>query len=190
MAKKSSGGASKGRWARNKSDRQARQEALWGGREKIARYGTERMKGVGGRKADYHIQRYRDGRKRILDTGLDAPEGYYSDGSRYYKLKRNARISRDSSDAAKAWWHGNNEHILGADPDKAGGFLDNAGRQGQISRLDGEFAEVNFRKTAPARRQMDRARAWYEGNYGGHAGTAGRAKSRYIIKIGQDGREA
>ena len=178
--------ASKGRFARNKTDRKARQEALWGGRERISRYGTERLKnGVTGRKATYHVSRYSDGRMRILDTGMDAPEGYYSDGSRYYKLKRNVRLARDSSDAQKNLWASDREKILGADPDKTGGYLDNAGRQGQITKLPGEFAEVNFRKTPSARSIIDKAEA-----YNTHAGQGSRAKSRYIFKIGQDGREA
>ena len=184
MARRSAG-TSKGRWARNTSDRVARQEALWGGKERIRTYDTRRMKDINGKMQNYRIKTDSRGRTRILDTGLAAPADYYSQGTRYYALKANARISKDSSDKQKAFWHSNQEAILGRK-----GLMDQMGQQGQIRKLEGEFAEVNMRKSPKGRKMMDENQAYYEGQYSGRAGQATRAKSRYILKIGQDGREA
>lgn len=176
---------SKGHYARNKSDRMARQIAKWGGKERIKgmKNFTERsMESIGGKKQKYRTRTDSRGRRYIMDLGLDAPAGYYSDGGRYYKLKSNATISSDSTDLQKAAWYANRSEILGADPTKAGGYLDHAGRQGQIFGMGGGNAEVNLRKTEAGRKMMDKTKAYYN-----HAGGG---KSRYIFKIGQDGREA
>jgi hypothetical protein len=183
-------GHSKGQWARNKKDRTARQEALWGGREKIKsmkNYQTETLESVGGSKQKYRTRKDKKGRKYIMDLGGAAPAGYYSDGSRYYKLKKNARITDRSSDLQKAAWYANHAEILGVDPTKAGGYLDHAGRQGQIFGMGNGMAEVNLGKTQGGRKMMDKTKAYFEGWYGAQPG---KAKSRYIFEIGQDGREA
>lgn len=179
MAKAKSG-YSKGQWAKNKKDRVARQMGTYWKNGANANYQNEKIKSIGGKKLSYKVRTDKRGRKYIADMGADAPEGYYSDGSRYYKLKRNATIARDSTEAQKNWYFTHHADIMGADPNKAGGYLDNAGRQGMIGNSIDGYAEVNLRKTERGRKSMDPTKAYY-----GHA-----KKSRYIFKIGQDGREA
>ena len=184
MAKKSE--YSRGQWARNKSDRIKRQEAQWGGKDRIKKmnnFKTSKMESVAGKNETYRTRVDSRGRTYIMDLGQDAPSGYYSDGSRYYKLKRNVRLSSESSRKQKASWFANQAEILGRDVNKRGGYLDHAGRNGMIAGMGNGVAEVNFRKTQDARKMMDNTEAYY---HGAHA----HKKSRYIFKIGQDGREA
>lgn len=182
---------STGRWARNKSDRAKRQEALHKKHKGVSGYQTKTMTSISGKKEKYRVRVDKRGRMYIDDMGKDAPAGYYSDGSRNYKLKRNVRIAADSSEAQKANWYANQPRILGSDMNAAGGYLDHAGRNGMISSLGDGYSEVNFRKTQNARRMMDSAKAYYEGTYSSDRHSKHpRAKSRYIFKIGQDGREA
>lgn len=181
--KKAKSNASSGQFARNKQDRAERQKKYWN-EQKVAKYQVRRLKTLKGNRQNYRIRVDKRGRTYIADMGADAPEGYYSDGSRYYKLKRNARITQDSTPEQKAWYFTHQNQIYGVDRNKAGGYLDNAGRQGMIakSKEDSAVSEVNLRKTQGGRKSMDKTKAYY--------GRAGANKSQYIFKIGQDGREA
>lgn len=176
-------------FARNNADMRARQAAKWP-EHRLSNYQTQQMTSINGKRETYHVKTDSRGRIRILDTGVPPPKGYYGAGGRYFALKENARIAKSSNDKQKAFYYTNYDAIMGE-----GGAVDRMSRQGQIQKTgrsteeDGPLAEVNFRKDAKTRRMMDENSAYYEGQYA-HAGQRNRAKSRYIILIGQDGREA
>ena len=79
-------------------------------------------------------------------------------------------------------FYANQEKWLG--PDMKGGYLGSAANQGMYN---GSTSEANFRKTAGARKLIDADGGTYGPNYGKHAGAKKKAKSRYIMAIGQDG---
>lgn len=176
-------------FARNNADMRARQAAKWP-EQRLSNYQTREMTSVKGNRETYHVKTDSRGRMRILDTGVPPPKGYYGAGGRYFALKENARIAKSSNDKQKAFYYTNYDSIMGD-----GGAIDRMSRQGQIQKTgssteeDGPLAEVNFRKDSRTRKMMDENSAYYEGRYA-HAGQRNRAKSRYIILIGQDGREA
>ena len=162
--------ASKGRFARNRSDyaERARARNSGGGRPRMNR-------------EDVEIVRSRS--KRIRDLGQEPPEGYMRhDGMYFQKVKYARPIKSLTTKDQRAMIYANKEHFYGLDGQS--GYIRSAANQGMY---DGESSELNFRKTAGARKIIDKDGGTYGPDYSRRAGAATRAKSRYIIAFGQDG---
>ena len=167
------------RWPKNKAEHRENQMRLWGGPEKLAQYETRELQTSDGRTLTYHVKVDPSGRMRILDTGEDAPNKYYSQSSRYYVLKRNARITRDSPDSRQRAWCVNY-----AEMKFPGGFLDSLGNLGLIRKIDGRRAEMNFGRTAKGRKFIDRAAA-INSDWNSAVDEASRKGAQYILTIEQ-----
>ena len=154
---------SRGRFARNSADAQARA---------AANRGRRRV-----REDDYTPRA-----GRIRDEGQAIPKGYMRTGGRYFAKIANMRpIRSQTTEAQRAHVYSNRERYWGVNGDA--GYLASVGRQGMYN---GETGEANFRKTTAARRVIDDA--FKNKRRGGGAGATTRArKSRYIISFGQDG---
>ena len=144
------------RWPKNKAEHRENQMRLWGGEEGLRGFETSKLKTASGKKCKYHVRVDPIGRMWIADTGEDAPAGYYSQSSKYYVLKRNARpAKRYSSLQQRAAWYTCKERMkLG------GGFLDRLGNRGLIRKLDGKYAEMNFGGSAAGRKFIDSTGAY------------------------------
>ena len=117
---------------------------------------------------------------RILDVGEDAPDGYYSQSSKYYVLKRNARIARRySTQEQRALWYACHERFK-----FSAGFLDSLGNRGLIRKIDGVHAEMNFGRSAQGRCFLDKAGVYYP-KEGLGEGQERLMKSRYTMIIEQ-----
>lgn len=162
--------ASRGRFARNSSDYAERARA--------------RNRGNGRRpmnREDVEIVRSRS--KRIRDVGQKPPKGYGRTGGLYFQKIENMRpIKSKTTQAQRSMVYANREHFFGVDGQS--GYIRSAANQGMY---DGESSELNFRKTAGARKIIDKDGGTYGPDYSRRAGAATRAKSRYIIAFGQDG---
>lgn len=160
------------KWAKNSKDAEAKAK-----KNKGKQYVTE----------DSHTKG-----KRIRDLGQKVPKGYMRTGGRYFAKVANMRpIRSKTSDAQRAMFYANKERFLG--PKEDAGWMRSIGNQGMYN---GQTSEANFRKTAAARKLMDKDGGTYAPDYkkSNHktAGVAkgvkkARAKSRYIMAIGQDG---
>ena len=169
---KKSGGVSKGRWAKNSSDYAARQAKKAG----KGKFNAE----------DAQIVKSKS--KRIRDLGQKPPEGYRRTGGMYFAKAENDRpIQSRTTEAQRALFYANKPKFIGVG--KKPGWVSQAANQGMY---DGTNGDTNFRKTAAARKLIDADGGTYAPDYkkGKKHGTAGaksRAKSRYIMAIGQDG---
>ena len=180
-AKKKAAGAKKqtsakkarkpGKWAKSASDYAKKQAA----KAKAKKFlGNEEDKAVGTKHAPS---------KRIRDYGQKPPKGYMRTGGRYFAKIANMRpIKSMTTQQQRGLFYANQEKWLG--PDMKGGYLGSAANQGMYN---GETSEANFRKTAGARKLIDADGGTYGPDYGKHAGAKKKAKSRYIMAIGQDG---
>lgn len=194
MAKKKSGKRkSRAVWAKNTSEQVSRSKARadriikrTSKLDKSMQYKPTKMKGYDGKSHTYMVRTDSRGRRYILNQGQVAPEGYTQGGKGYYGLKRNLQITRNSSDAQKAFAAAHRPEIMGAHPDGLDkGAIDRMGMQGQ-NRTERGILESNFRKDAKTRKLMNEANAFFSGTYG----HTGRSKSKFILQFGQDGREA
>lgn len=138
------------RWPKNKAEHREIQMRLWGGEDGLKGFETRELKTSLGKVCTYYVKFDTNGRMRILDVGEDAPDGYYSQSSKYYVLKRNAKIAREySTEAQQIMWLANLEQMKFRD-----GLLDRFGNRGLIRKIDGKYAEMNFGKSAKWRRIM------------------------------------
>lgn len=168
MATKKKAKKSTAKWAKNSKDAEAKAKKAKG-----KQYVTE----------DSHTKG-----KRIRDLGQKVPKGYMRTGGRYFAKVANMRpIKSKTSDAQRAMFYANKEKFLG--PKEDAGWMRSIGNQGMYN---GQTSEANFRKTAAARKMMDKDGGTYAPDYKKSAGAKkgvkkARAKSRYIMAIGQDG---
>lgn len=162
--------ASRGRFARNSSDYAERARA--------------RNRGSGRRPMNQEdIETVRARRARIRDLGQEPPEGYQRGNGRYFVQTQYVRPRTSmTTKAQRAMIYANKERFWGVDGKS--GYIRSAANQGMY---DGETSELNFRKTAGARKIIDADGGTYGPDYNRRAGAATRAKSRYIIAFGQDG---
>lgn len=173
MAKKSA------KWAKNSSDYAKKQAEKWKGKKspKMNAEDVEVVKSKG---------------KRIRDYGQKPPPGYRRTGGLYFaKQKYDRPIRTLTTDKQRALFYANQPKFIGVEMGNGkykDGYIGQAANQGMY---DGETSEVNFRKSANARKLIDAGGGTYYPGYGEDAhGTAGkkkRQKSRYIMAIGQDG---
>ncbi len=162
------------RWPKSKAEHRENQMRLWGGEEALKQYETRELKTSAGKMCTYYVRLDSNGRMRILDVGEDAPEGYYSQSSKYYVLMRNAQPSkRQSTLMQRGMWHACKERFK-----SPGGFLVSLGNRGLIRKIDGKNAEMNLGKSASGRKLIDSCEAYYPG-------AAKEKKSRYILVIEQ-----
>jgi hypothetical protein len=162
------------RWPKNKAEHRKNQMRLWGGEEALKQYETRELKTSAGKMCTYYVRLGPNGRMRILDAGEDAPEGYYSQSSKYYVLMRNARPSkRRSSMMQRGMWYACKERFK-----TPSGFLVSLGNRGLIRKIDGKNAEMNLGKSASGRKLIDTCEAYCPG-------AAPKKKSRYILVIEQ-----
>lgn len=169
------------RWPRSKAERRKNQEALWGGKERLGQFETMEMKSTTGKTISYYVKKDSHGRiLRIVDIGEDAPEGYDAQSSRYYALKRNARIARCySTFDQRALWFATLPRMK-----RSGGFLDQLGNRGLIRRIAGKYVEMNFGRSAARRRFMDMDETYFP-KEGIGEGPSRLKKSRYTLIIEQ-----
>ena len=162
------------RWPKNKAEHRKNQMRLWGGEEALKQYETRELKTSAGKMCTYYVRLDPNGRMRILDVGEDAPEGYYSQSSKYYVLIRNARPSkRQSTMIQRGMWYACKERFK-----SPGGFLASLGNRGLIRKIDGKNAEMNLGKSVSGRKLIDSCEAYYPS-------AAKERKSRYILVIEQ-----
>ena len=170
--KKKSGGAkkpSKAKWAKNSADYAKKQAAK--AKSKKANYNAE----------DAQIIKSKS--KRIRDVGQKPPKGYHRTGGMYFAKNENDRpIQSRTTEQQRSLFYANREKFIGVDGRP--GWVAQAANQGMY---DGSNGDTNFRKTAAARKLLDKDGGTYAPDYKKHAGQKGRAKSRYIMAIGQDG---
>jgi len=172
--KKSKGKPKMVRWPKNKAEHRENQMRLWGGEEGLKGFETRELKTYAGKMCTYYVRLEPNGRMRILDVGEDAPEGYYSQSSKYYVLMRNARPSkRRSSMMQRGMWYACKERFK-----TPSGFLVSLGNRGLIRKIDGKNAEMNLGKSASGRKLIDTCEAYCPG-------AAPKKKSRYILVIEQ-----
>lgn len=139
------------KWPKNKAEHRKNQMMLWGGEGNLAQYETRKLKTPDGKRLTYYVKVDPSGRIRILDTGEDAPYGYYSQSSRYYVLKRNARIAKlYSSMAQRALWYACNERFKGPT-----GLVVRLGNRGLIRKISGKYAEMNLGRSVKGRKLLD-----------------------------------
>ena len=145
------------RWPKNKAEHRENQIRLWGGPENLAQYETREMKNSAGKTCTYHVKIEPNGRMRILDTGENAPYGYFSQSSRYYVLRRNARIARlYSTMAQRALWYACKEQFKGSHT----GLLVQLGNRGLIRKISGKYAEMNLGGSVRGRTLIDSTEAY------------------------------
>ncbi len=189
--KKSSSKKPRGMWSQSKGkySERAAKRTEWAKRaEGKPGYEHKRMKGVDGKQHTYMTKTDSRGRMRIIDQGGVAPMGYVQGHKGYYGLKRNLRLLDTSSDAQKAYYGAHEHELMGANRDTDKGLIDTMAGQGQVNAEKGVLF-ANFRKSEKARRDMNDAKAFFDGRYH-HAGQTGRKMSKFILAFGQDGREA
>lgn len=117
--------------------------------------------------------------KRIRDNGQKPPKGYHRTGGMYFAKNENDRpIKSATTESQRALFYANKPKFIGVG--KKDGWVAQASNQGMY---DGAKSEVNFRKSASARKLIDADGGTYAPNYKKHPG----GKSRYIMAIGQDG---
>ena len=167
-------------WPKSKAEHRENQMRLWGGEEGLKGFETRELKTSLGKVHKYYVRFEPSGRMRILDIGEDAPDGYYSQSTKYYVLKRNVRIAGDAPDFQRVIWA---VHLSGMK--LPGGFLEQLGNCGLIRKLDGKYAEMNFSRCKTMRKWIDESVA-YRVEHGLDVGQDKAAgPSRYIIKIEQ-----
>ncbi len=168
------------RWPKNKAEHRENQMRLWGGEEGLKGYETRELKTSAGKMCTYYIRLEPNGRMRILDVGEDAPEGYYSQSSKYYVLMRNARVAKGyCTFEQRALWFACRERFK-----TPSGFLVQLGNLGLIRRIDGKHAEMNLGATAKGRKFLDSAEAFYPED-GVVIGGARLKRSKYTMIIEQ-----
>lgn len=120
---------------------------------------------------------------RIRDNGQEPPEGYCRGQGMYFVQQKYLRPRTSmTTKEQRAMIAANREKFYGVDG--KGGYIRSAANQGMYN---GDTSEMNFRKTAGARKLIDKDGGTYGPDYSRRAGAATRAKSRYIIAFGQDG---
>ena len=145
------------KWPKNKAEHRNNQMMLWGGKENLAQYETRKLKTPLGKWLTYHVKVEPNGRMRILDTGENAPYGYFSQSSRYYVLRRNARIARlYSTMAQRALWYACKEQFKGSHT----GLLVQLGNRGLIRKISGKYAEMNLGGSTRGRTLIDSTEAY------------------------------
>lgn len=177
MASKKTNAKKTSKWAKNASDYAKKQQAKGKGK------GNTEDKFVGGKGSPS---------KRIRDLGQPEPKGYMRTGGRYFAKIANMRpIKSQTTWQQRGLFYSNRDKYLG--PDEKGGWVGSAAHQGMY---DGETGEMNFRKTAGARKNIDADGGTYSPEYYQHFDKGGKPKkpggakykkSRYIMAIGQDG---
>ena len=168
------------RWPKSKAEHRENQMRLWGGEDGLKEFETRELKTSCGKVCTYYVRFDTSGRMRILDAGEDAPDGYYSQSSQYYVLKRNATIAREYSTVAqRIMWFASLDQMKIRD-----GLLDRFGNRGLIRKIDGRYAEMNFGKSAKWRKLMDENGAVFP-KEGLGDGPAKIQKSRYTMIIEQ-----
>lgn len=168
------------RWPKSKAEHRENQMKLWGGEDGLKEFETRELKTSLGKVCTYYVRFDTSGRMRIVDAGEDAPDGYYSQSSKYYVLKRNATIAREYSTAAqRIMWFANLERMKFRD-----GLLDRFGNRGLIRKIDGKYAEMNFGKSAKWRKLMDENEAVFP-KEGLGEGLTKIKKSQYTMIIEQ-----
>lgn len=178
MNKAKSGPAEK--WPKNKAEHRENQMRLWGGEESLKGFETRELKTSRGKVCTYYVRFDKSGRMRILDVGEDAPGGYYSQSSRYYVLKRNARIARKYStqEQISLWYACLPKFKMPT------GFLDSLGNRGLIRKIHGKYAEMNFGCSTKGRQFLDKMETYYP-EEGLGEGSARLKKPRYSMIIEQ-----
>lgn len=176
-AKKSAKAKKTAKWAKNSKDYVAKQQA---------------KKSKKGNVEDSYIGTKHAPSKRIRDFGQPEPKGYMRTGGRYFAKIENMRpIKSKTTKQQRGLFYDNKEKYLGSDG--MGGYVGSAAHQGQYN---GDSSEINFRKTAGARKLIDADGGTYSPEYYEHFnrdGTPKHAKgkkynkSRYIMAMGQDG---
>ena len=168
------------RWPKNKAEHRENQMRLWGGEEGLKGFETRELKTSAGKMCTYYVRLEPNGRMRILDVGEDAPEGYYSQSSKYYVLMRNARVAKGyCTFEQRALWFACKERFK-----SSSGFLVQLGNLGLIRRIDGKHAEMNLGATAKGRKFLDSAEAFYPED-GVVIGGARLKRSKYTMIIEQ-----
>lgn len=168
------------RWPKSKAEHRENQMRLWGGEDGLKEFETRELKTSCGKVCTYYVRFDTSGRMRILDAGEDAPDGYYSQSSQYYVLKRNATIAREYSTVAqRIMWFASLDQMKIRD-----GLLDRFGNRGLIRKIDGRYAEMNLGKSAKWRKLMDENGAVFP-KEGLGDGPAKIQKSRYTMIIEQ-----
>ena len=153
-------------------------------------YTTKKMKSYDGKTYSYHVRTDSRGRQYILNTGNPPPRGYTSGSKGYYGLKKNLRITADSSKEQKRFGAAQRAVLWGADPEgRDMGAIDRMGMRGQNYNEKGTLYS-NLRQDSATRKLMDKAKAFFTGDPYGHAGVKGRKRSKHTMAFGQDGREA
>ncbi|MGN0130717.1 MAG: hypothetical protein ACI4CE_07515 [Methanomethylophilus alvi] len=160
---------SKAKWAKNSSDYAKKQAAKV--KSKKVKFNAE------------DAQIVKSKAKRIRDVGQKPPKGYHRTGGMYFAKNENDRpIKSKTTEQQRALYWANKPKFIGVgDRD---GWVAQAANQGMY---DGATGDVNFRKSASARKLIDADGGTYAPDYKKHAGQKKRAKSRYIMAIGQDG---
>lgn len=181
-------------YSKNRADYQQKRQKLakktqqrWNkAKDESRRFTPKRMKGYDGKSHTYQTRTDSRGRMRILNDGQVAPVGYTQGGRGYFGLKKNLRVTRDSSENQKAFGAAHRHEIMGANPEGTDeGAIDRMGQRGQ-SFVD-KALYVNFRTDRGLRNKMTDAEAFFEGNGYRHTG---RKMSKHMMTFGQDGREA
>lgn len=138
---------------------------------------------------DVHVKKTQKKSARIRDVGQKPPPGYRRTGGLYFAKNANdAPIRSKTTEAQRALFYANKPKFIGVG-DK-NGWVAQAANQGMYN---GETSEVNFRKSAQARKLLDADGGTYSQEYMDglkkkHAGEKTKmSKSRYIMAIGQDG---
>ena len=135
-------------------------------KDKAQHFKAEKMKGYDGKEHTYHVRTDARGRRYILNDGQVAPVGYTQGGKGYYGLKKNLRITEDSSDAQKRFAAAHRAEIFGAAFDGTDmGAIDKMGMRGQ-NYLENGILHSNFRQATALRKMMNDAEAFYKGEYG------------------------
>lgn len=172
MAAKKGGGKPKkaAKYAKNSKDYAEKQKAKWG-------------KGMGPGWNAEDAQVVKSKSKRIRDMGQEPPKGYRRTGGMYFAKNENDRpIKSKTTEAQRMLFYANKPKFIGVG--ETNGWVAQAANQGMY---DGKNSEVNFRKSVSARKLIDADGGTYHPDYGKKAGQKGRAKSRYVMAIGQDG---
>ena len=160
------------KWAKSASDYAKKQAAKAKAKDVVA-HQEDKLVGTKGSPS-----------KRIRDFGQKPPKGYMRTGGRYFAKIANMRpIKSMTTMQQRGLFYANKPRFLGTDG--MGGYVGSAANQGMYN---GETSEVNFRKTAGARKLIDADGGTYSPDfYVDHAGEKKAAKSRYIMAVGQDG---
>lgn len=160
---------SKAKWAKNSSDYAQKQAAK--AKAKKATFNAE----------DAQIVKSKS--KRIRDVGQKPPKGYHRTGGMYFAKNENDRpIQSKTTEQQRALFYANKPKFIGVG--EKDGWVAQAANQGMY---DGKTGDANFRKSASARKLIDADGGTYAPDHKEHSGEKKRAKSRYIMAIGQDG---